>query len=311
MKLNRSDVPVLMIIFKRADTALKVIEAISRVKPKKLYIAADGPREGKVGEAEECKDTRDTVMKAIDWECEIHTLFREENLGCGFGPAEAISWFFQHEERGIILEDDCVPGESFFSFCAELLEHYKDDERIMHISGFNIQDGKKRGDASYYFSRYAEVWGWATWRRAWQLFDFEMKSYQAFLAGHGLDFIFPEPAIRNRWMKNFQHVLSENPTSIWDYRWMFNIWKENGLCITPNVCLVKNIGFDERAIHTKSLDNPFAKIQIQELTEITHPTLIIPNLEADAFTTAIRHHPPLLTRARLKMQYMVKTKFNA
>jgi hypothetical protein len=304
------DIPVLVIIFKRADTALQVIEALSHVKPKKIYIAADGPRANKAGEAEECQETRETVLKAINWDSEVHTLFGNENLGCGLGPAEAISWFFKQEEQGIILEDDCVPGKSFFNFCAEMLERYKYDERVMHISGFNIQQGNKRGDASYYFSRYAEVWGWASWRRAWKLFDFNMTSYPEFLEKQGLDFIFSDPAIRNRWIKNFQHVLTETPTTIWDYRWMFSIWKENGLCISPNVPLVKNIGFDDRAIHTTSQDNPFAKIEIHEITDIVHPMLMIPDLQADALTTAIRHHPPLLTRARLKMRHMVKTKFN-
>jgi hypothetical protein len=204
-----------------------------------------------------------------------------------------------------------VPSESFFPFCINLLSYYRHDERIMHIAGFNIQSGAQRGDASYYFSRYTEVWGWATWRRAWKLFDFEMKEYQKFLDYQGLAFIFPDPGVQKRWVKNFRKMFAEQPATIWSYRWMFNIWKQNGLCITPNVSLTKNIGFDERGVHTKSTSNRFAKIQAGHIGEIVHPTLVIPSLEADALTTAIRHHPPLLKRAVLKMQSIVKSSFNA
>lgn len=306
--LNKT-VPVLLIIFNRYDSALQVINAIRAIKPAKLYIAADGPRENKPTEKIDCEETRKVVLEAIDWDCEVNTNFRDNNLGCGFGPAAAITWFFEHEEQGIILEDDCVPGESFFSFCRELLDHYKDDSRIMHISGFNIQQGQKRGKGSYYFSRYAEGWGWATWRRAWQLFDFNMEHYPDFLSQQGLDFIFPDAGVKKRWIKNFDFVLNETPTSIWDYRWMYSIWKENGLCITPNVSLVQNIGFDEKGTHTiNGTDSPFAKIKSGKLTRIDHPELMVPDQDADALTTALRYHPPLLTRAKLKIRYLAKIK---
>ncbi|MDO1451214.1 nucleotide-diphospho-sugar transferase [Rhodocytophaga aerolata] len=303
--------PVLLIVFNRYDTALQVIQVLRRVKPTKLYIAADGPRKHKPNDAKECAETRKVVLDSIDWDCQVSTRFRDDNVGSGLGPSTAVTWFFEHEEEGIILEDDCVPSESFFSFCTELLSYYRYDDRVMHISGFNIQGGIKRGDASYYFSRYTEVWGWACWRRAWKMFDFEMKEYQKFLDYKGLEFIFPDPGVQKRWIKNFTKILSEKPATVWSYRWMYSIWKENGLCITPNISLTKNIGFDERGVHTKSGNNFMAKIEAGAITEIVHPTMVIPSLEADAVTTALRHHPPLLKRAILKMQYMVKSSFNA
>ena len=300
------NIPVLLVIFNRPDTTLKVLNGIREARPKKLYVAADGPRPNKDGEAKNCQETREVVLNGVDWDCEVFLLFRTENVGCALGVSQAVSWFFENEEMGIILEDDCFPDETFFSFCAEMLHHYRNDERVMHISGFNIQNGKTRGNASYYFSRYAEVWGWATWRRAWNLFDFDMNTYSDFISNNGLDIIFKDPAVKKRWYKNFRFVKSEIPSTIWDYRWMYSIWKENGLCITPNISVVQNIGFDERAFHTKSPDNPFAKVTCGKITNVKHPAIMIPNSEADDLTTAVRHQPPLHIRAKLKLRYLAK-----
>lgn len=306
--ITRFDIPVLLVVFNRPDTALQVIRAIKQVKPSKIYIAADGPRINKEGEAELCLETQQTVLNEIDWECQVFTLFRETNVGCALGVSGAISWFFEHEEMGIILEDDCLPSRSFFFFCEELLKHYYHDERIMHIGGSNSQLGNRRGNASYYFSRYAEVWGWATWRRAWKLFDFHMKDYDDLIASGFLKNNF-SAAIEKRWKKNLDKVISENPPTVWGYRWLYSTWKEGSLSITPNVSLIKNIGFDERAVHTKSSDNIFSKVKLEEISEIVHPTVMLPNVEADAFLTALRIHPPLFTRAKMKMKHMVKTAF--
>ncbi|AHM61598.1 hypothetical protein D770_16720 [Flammeovirgaceae bacterium 311] len=300
------EIPVLLVVFNRPDTALQVIRAIRKVKPSRLYIAADGPRVHKAGEAEICEETRQTVLNEIDWDCQVSTLFRETNMGCALGVSGAVTWFFEHEDMGIILEDDCLPSQSFFFFCEEMLKYHYHDERIMHISGSNSQLGHKRGDATYYFSRYAEVWGWATWKRAWKLFDFQMKDYNDFIANGFLRNNF-SGAVEKRWKKNLDKVLSENPPSVWGYRWLYSTWKEGGLSITPNASLIKNIGFDERAVHTKSSDNVFSKIELEEISEIVHPKIMLPHLEADAFLTALRIHPPLMTRARLKMKHLLKT----
>lgn len=163
--------PVLLIIFKRPDTTRQVLQAIRQVKPRQLFVAADGPRPDHPDEAEKCHQTR-AVIEEVDWKCEVQTLFQQRNLGCGpgpvTGPVTAITWFFHNVEQGIILEDDCLPDLSFFRFCEELLDRYRYTEQIMHISGNNFLYGRKRGSASYYFSKYTHVWGWATWRRAWK-----------------------------------------------------------------------------------------------------------------------------------------------
>lgn len=301
-------VPILLVAFNRPDTAQRVTEAIRSIRPQRLYVAVDGPRTHKPGEAQLCQETQKAILDTVDWDCEVSTLFRDQNRGCGLGVAEAISWMFDTEETGIILEDDCVPNESFFRFCETLLEHYRHDTRVMHISGFNIQQGIQRGNASYYFSRYAEPWGWATWRRAWQYFDFDLADFQYFVEQKGFEATFQRPAgIKQRWLKNFAHALAEDPPTIWDYRWMYSIWKENGLCITPNVPLVQNIGFDERAIHTQVSQGKYDEVRAQKLDTIVHPSMMIPDIDADELTSVTRHQPPLLKRARLKVKHLASS----
>ena len=161
--------PVLFLVFNRPETTRRVFEAIRTAKPSRLYIAADGPRLEREGERANCEEVRKIALE-VDWECDVKTLFRDENLGCKRAVSEGISWFFEHEDEGIILEDDCLPDRSFFSFCKDLLERYRHDTRIMVISGVNFQQGRKRTEYSYYFSIYPHCWGWATWRSAWNCF---------------------------------------------------------------------------------------------------------------------------------------------
>src|SRR6478736_1770065 len=171
------ETPILFIVFNRPDTTRVVFEAIRKVKPKKLYIAADGIRSKVKSDEENCAKVR-AIVNDVDWECDVKTLFHEENLNCGKAPSTAISWLFENEEEGIILEDDCLPSTSFFLFCEELLERYRYDSRVMHIGGNNFLNGwQKDNDYSYYFSRSGHIWGWATWRRAWNKFDFDISLY--------------------------------------------------------------------------------------------------------------------------------------
>ena len=156
---------VLFIIFNRPETTQRVFDAIRLAKPTRLYIAADGPRENKTGEKELCEQAR-KIAQNVDWDCEVKTLFQKENLGCGKAVSHAISWFFENEDMGIILEDDCLPHQSFFKYCEELLEKYKNNDRIGIISGNNFQKKRKIGSFSYYFSDIVNIWGWATWARS-------------------------------------------------------------------------------------------------------------------------------------------------
>ena len=167
---------VLFLVFNRLDATKQVFETIQKAKPPRLYIAADGARNNKDGESEKVKAVHDLILDNIDWQCEIKTLFREKNLGCKYAVSGAISWFFKNEEMGIILEDDCLPNQSFFWFCEELLKRYKDNMKIWHIGGASFQNGIKRGYADYYFSKYNHVWGWASWASRWKFYDTELRS---------------------------------------------------------------------------------------------------------------------------------------
>ena len=175
--------PILFLIFNRPEITARVFQEIRKAKPKQIYIAADGPRIDHPDDTALCNKTRQ-ICDSIDWDCEVKTLFREENLGCQLAVSNAIDWFFKHESEGIILEDDCLPSQSFFHFCAELLDFYRDDEEIMCISGNNFQQGRGDDEESYYFSRYPHCWGWATWRRAWNKYDHDMSRWKEFREDH-------------------------------------------------------------------------------------------------------------------------------
>lgn len=172
--------PVLFLVFNRPESTKRVFEQIRKGKPDQLFIAADGPRKDKVYEQELCRQTREILL--IDWDCDLKTLYREENLGCGKAVFSAIDWFFSHVSQGIILEDDCLPQADFFRFCDETLDKYVDNDQILEISGTNLQGGTVIGDGSYYFSRYGGIWGWATWSRAWNKYDFNMTGLDEFVS---------------------------------------------------------------------------------------------------------------------------------
>ncbi|MCX6186040.1 MAG: hypothetical protein NTU43_03455 [Bacteroidetes bacterium] len=274
--------PVLFLIFNRPDKTKQVFEAIRQAQPAKLFVAADGPRVDKKNEKELCEQTRD-VIKQVNWPCEVKTLYRTENLGCKIAVSSAINWFFENVEEGIILEDDCLPNQSFFSFCQDMLTHYRDDERIMHIGGSNFQDGRIRGDGSYYFSMYNHIWGWATWRRAWKYYDIEMSNYTSFNQGNKINTIFNLPKERKYWKKIFYKV-KENKINTWDYQWTFSIWINNGLSILPNFNLIKNIGFDSDGTHTNGGGNIFSSMIAFEIeNKLIHPKIIMKDSEADTF----------------------------
>lgn len=274
--------PILLIIFKRLDTTLQVFEKIREIKPTQLFIAADGPRLDVADEAKKCEETR-SIIDQVDWECEVKTLFRDENLGCGLGPSQAISWFFDQVEQGIILEDDCLPDASFFPFCEEMLEKYKYDTRMMHIGGTNHHMGKKFGNASYFFSRINSSWGWATWRRAWKYFDYEMKQFETFKKQGKMYDIFSNEEVATFKVQKFEAGYQNIVKGVWDYQWQFAFLCQSGIAIMPNKNLVKNIGFGVDATHTTQVDDKYTQnIHLEKLEfPLTHPEFVIVDQSAD------------------------------
>jgi hypothetical protein len=237
--------PILFLIFNRPDTTEKVFEAIREYKPKQFFVAADGPRESKENEEKLCKKTRD-IISAVDWDCEVKTLFRDENLGCKEAVSSAITWFFDHVEDGIILEDDCLPAPSFFDFCAELLDKYQNDERIMMISGFNKQGKWLENKNDYFFSNLGGIWGWASWKRAWKHYDADMKYLEFLINNKYLEFLFGKKTGRIR-----ASDLLRAPKNTWDFSWGYSRHLNNGLSCVPSKNLIRNIGFDKNGTHTK------------------------------------------------------------
>jgi len=274
--------PILFLIFNRPDTTEKVFEIIRKIKPEKLFVSADGPRANKPGEKEKCDQTR-KIIGRVDWDCKVYKNFSDENLGCKKGVVKGINWFFENVEEGIIIEDDCILEDSFFTFAREMLGKYRHDERIMHIGAANFQDGKKRGEESYYFSKFCHVWGWATWRRAWQHYDVQIKSFGEFKSEGKIKNILPDKKMQQHWLKLFRTVY-DNRLDTWDFQWVYTVWEQKGLSIIPNVNLVSNIGFGEEATHTKDSAHVLAENVHGKLSEIIHPKEVAQNTEADRYT---------------------------
>ncbi len=273
--------PILLIIFNRPDTTFRVFEKVRLLKPAKLYIAADGPRANNVEDSENCRLAR-SVIEKIDWKCKVFKLFRTENLGCGKAVSSAINWFFEQEEEGIILEDDCLPDDTFFSFCQTLLSYYRNDERIMHIGGSNFQEGIRRGEGSYYFSAMVHVWGWATWKRAWKNYDFDLKDADDFIKQDKIGKYFSDETVKNYWHSIFKNM-QLHKIDTWDYQWHFTVWNYGGLAIIPQHNLISNIGFGTEATHTKG-ESEWANQPTIPITHIIHPATVTQNAEADLFT---------------------------
>src|SRR3989338_283785 len=279
MTKDQFNTPILLIAFNRPETTKIVFEEIRKVRPKNFFMAVDGPRNGNEKDKTKVEKVRE-IIKKVDWPCKVKTLFRKENLGCKFGESSAITWFFKNVENGIILEDDNFPDPSFFKFCEELLEKYKNDERVMHISGNNFQRGRSIDNYSYYFSRYAHIWGWASWRRAWEKYDITLKSYPELRKKGYFKMLHPDFFERKNTLKNLDACYYKN-FNTWDYQWTFSLLVNNGLAIIPNKNLVKNIGFIENSTHTKPIDSflsmPAGKMEFP----LKHPQFIIHNSFAD------------------------------
>jgi len=271
------ETPILYLIFNRPDLTEISFQSICSIKPKKLFIAADGPRiDNKLDEIN-CNLVREFVISKIDWDCDLKILFREENLGCGKAVSFAISWFFDQVEYGIILEDDCVPFNSFFNFCEQLLIKYKNNDRICHISGCNFQIGHIHNKNDYFFSNYSFIWGWATWKRSWIHYDFDMIDFESFYKG-----------FKNKNLISYDFYLSVKNKTIdtWDVQWQYALLKNNKISIQPKLNLIKNIGFLNNATHTNCPEPYFLKISAYgDLdNKLIHPKKIFINWIADYFT---------------------------
>ncbi len=268
--------PVLLIIYKRPDLTRRALEAIAASRPSRLFVAADGP--GRDQDSEACRLARETVDTFTD--CEVVRNFSDVNLGCGIRVHTAIDWAFTMTDELIVLEDDCLPIPSFFSFCNEMLARYRDDTRIMHISGDNFVGSPASGPDSYYYSKYAHAWGWATWKRAWRHFDWSISQWPALRNTGFINQWCSDPLEQRYWIDIFDRMHG-GADDVWDYMWTFACWSQSGLTIIPAVNLVQNEGWGPEATHTH---DPFEMPPPTALEVTRHPDAVIRNLQADELT---------------------------
>lgn len=243
--------PILFLIFNRPDTTAKVFEEIKKQKPKYLFIASDWPRKNKEWERNIVEKTKSSVLNSIDRDCEVKTLFRKDNLWCKLAVSEAITRFFNHVEKWIIIEDDCVPHQTFFWFCETMLEKYKEDKRIMHISWDCFLPKKRQNEKKYFFSYHNHIWWWATWKRAWEMYDPDIKKFPKFKEKKVINSITNNYFSKKNWLHNFDLVYNWKHDT-WDYQWTYCLRANNWLAILPWVNLISNIWFAPDALHTKN-----------------------------------------------------------
>ena len=270
-------VPVLFIIFNRLEIAKRSFEQIRKCQPSKLYIASDGPRKDKEGEADKVELCRSTILGMIDWPCEVHKLFRPENVGCGQGVYSAVNWLFETEEMGIILEDDCVINDSFYPFMTEMLERYKDDNRIGMVAGTNPVKMPDDYKYSYLFSNYKSCWGWGTWKRAWSKMDYEMKWLDED----------PESVVYNcgflgkdvKYWKRLRECCQNNRHNVWDHHWYLSLAANNQLTVYPAKNLVSNIGCGAEATNTWFTETYIESFELA--FPLVHKSIVAPSYDFD------------------------------
>ena len=276
--------PVILLVFNRPEPTRAVLEEVRRARPATLLVVADGPRANRPGEREACARVRSLIETGNDWGAQLLTNYSEVNLGCRRRVSSGLDWAFQKVDRAIILEDDCVPSPSFFSYCDELLEYYAEDERIGAVSGDNFQPRPFACDASYYFSRYPHCWGWATWRRAWKYYDAAMANWPELRRSRWLYGLFQDPLHAEYW-ENIFDLVHQGKRDSWAYVWTFSCWSQHFLTTLPEVNLVKNIGTGAEATNTTDKDEQMHHLAAGELTfPLQKPACTVRNHAADDYS---------------------------
>lgn len=291
--------PVVLFIFNRLDTTSRVFEAIRHAKPPKLFVVADGPRIDRLDEVERCAATRAVINRA-DWNCEVLLNYSDVNLGCKKRVSSGLKWVFNTVEEAIILEDDCLPHPSFFPFCEELLARYRDDERVMAISGQKSRLYHHRTKYSYYFSRYFHCWGWASWRRAFQHYDVQLNLWSEVRDSSFIKDFLADHHAAKYWSNVFQNVYNGN-IDTWDYQWMLMSWVQNSLTVIPSVNLISNIGCGPDATHTVSSAHPDGNASTEAIAlPLNHPPFIVRDSILDNLIQTRSFSPDFFTQFRVK-----------
>lgn len=276
----RFSVPVVLIVFNRPEETRRLFEVIRALRPLRLIVIQDGPRENHPDDIELCAEVR-RIVTAIDWPCQADGIFSETNMSCAHRVITGLDQVFLCEKSAIILEDDCIPNSTFFQYCEEILERYADDERIMAVSGDNFLFGEIKQPYSYYYSRYFHCWGWATWRRVWEKYDHSMPYWPDLKKDGWLNSMLDNNAEVNHWTYCFDYAMSGH-NDVWDYSFVYTIWRNNGLVILPRDNLVSNIGFGNGATHTVKSQHPYANMATTPMAlPLSHPPHMVRDFIAD------------------------------
>lgn len=303
--------PILFCVYKRPETTVKVFEIIRKVRPKKLFIAANAPKKDNVEELKKCNDVKE-IVENVDWNCDVHKLYREEHLGLKNSITSAINWFFSEVEEGIILEDDVCPDVSFFSFCEELLNKYKHDTRIMQINGLNVINADNH-PYSYYFSRFGPCWGWASWRRAWEMYDRSLKYWNEIrdLQNHKS---FCDSVEEESWRITLFKYISEERNEAWDFQWVYFRLINSGLSVTPKYNLIKNMGFGGNSTHTNEVPNYMKNLDCKEISfPLKHPPYVLRSFNYDSlyFNSVVYNNLSFYDKTVLFFKKIINTIFKS
>jgi hypothetical protein len=283
-----------------------VFELIRQVQPTDLYIAADGPRAAKPGDAALCSEVR-RIVGNVDWACNVRTLFREENLGCRNAVSSAITWFFQQVEEGIIIEDDVVPDPTFFSFCSQMLERFRTDQRVMMISGLNVAEEWKSGLQSYHFSYYGGIWGWASWRRAWRSYDPGIRLWNNPEIRRLLLGFFPVQVKASR--EKLYDDLYNGKIDTWDFQWTFAKLLNSGLNVIPSRNMIRNIG-DNGGVHATYGRHPWTNLRVEPMKfPVVHNAVVMSDTDYDAIHLGIKEHKTSIGERLKENIYGLVSKF--
>jgi len=296
--------PVAFIIFNRPETTQKVFDEIAKARPPKLLVIGDGARANRLGEAERVAATR-AIINSVNWPCEVLCNFSDRNLGCKVRVSSGLDWVFEQVPEAIILEDDCLPDPSFFRFCEELLERYRDDQRVGMISGDNFQFGRRYNEDSYYFSRYMHIWGWATWRNRWiGFYDVSMSDWPAMRDSITLSNVLGDPREAAIWKDIFEKTY-QGKIDTWDHQWSYANWIRGRLSVLPAVNLISNIGFGADATHTVR-GSYLANLAKHTLRfPVAHPLTLTTNNVADAYTRDRWFMRPLWLKVFDRFKYLL------
>jgi hypothetical protein len=307
MQTKALQAPVAFFVFRRPDTTRRVFEAIAKARPARLLLIADGPRDGRAGEAEACEQVR-KIITNVDWPCEVIANFSDRNLGCGERVISGLDWVFSLVDEAIILEDDCLPDLSFFPFCQELLERYRGDCRIASITGTNLGERHLKTEYSYYFSQLGGIWGWATWKSQWLRYDRTLEDWPRLKQDRTLYEIFDDARAVSYWTRVFDAMHEKRAPDTWDYQMFFTRMKHNALSVIPSLNLVTNIGFGGEATHTAAASASLMRPAKTMGFPLKHPSSFVPLRSVDRRMQNL-NSPPMIERLIRKVRYL-KQAFN-